>query len=143
MAALQRSKGVEVFWAVHKFVLQLTGGRIGGRVVGMPVLMLTTKGRKSGQPRTSPLTYLEDGESLVVMASCLGQEKHPAWYLNLVADPHVDVEIRGTIRSMMARTAEGDERSRLWQAACSANSDYQEYQERTAREIPVVVLDPV
>lgn len=139
--ALKRNKLIEVFWKVHPALVRLSGGRIGGNVVGMPVLLLNTTGRKSGANRSCALTYLPVGENFAVFASCLGEEKHPAWWLNLEAKPDVDVEIGGERIAVRAREAEGDERQRLWAEVVTVNPDYAEYQQRTQRRIPVVVLE--
>ena len=141
MAALKRNKAVELFWKIHPALLRLSGGRIGARVVGMPVLLLTTKGRKSGQPRTCALTYLAKDDAHVVIASCLGEPRHPAWWLNLEASPDAEIEIAGRKQAVRARRATGEERERLWNEVVSVNADYAEYQKRTTREIPVVVLE--
>jgi deazaflavin-dependent oxidoreductase (nitroreductase family) len=140
--AIRRNKLTEVFWRVHRFLYRVSGGRVGGRVVGMPVLMLTTKGRKSGEPRTSVLTYLPKGRSAVVFASNAGEPKHPAWWLNLVADPRAQVQIGSEIAPMIAREAEGEERRQLWDELLRVNDSYAEYERRTTRRIPVVVLEP-
>lgn len=140
--AIRRNKLVEVIWRVHRFVYRLSGGRIGGSAVGLPVLMLTTRGRKSGEPRTSVLTYLPKGRSAVVFASNAGEPKHPAWWLNLVADPHAQVQIGRTVTPMTAREADGAERQRLWEELLRASPSYAEYEQRTTRRIPVVVLEP-
>ncbi|RMF24973.1 MAG: nitroreductase family deazaflavin-dependent oxidoreductase [Deltaproteobacteria bacterium] len=143
MPALKRSKAVELFWKAHRWVYEKTGGKIGAKVVGMPVLLLTTTGRKSGRPRTVALTYFEDDGRFVVIASYLGEPRHPSWWLNLTADPHATVQIGGRTIAVRAREAEGEERDRLWRRAVELMADYAVYQERTSRRIPVVVLEPV
>ncbi|MDQ3385553.1 MAG: nitroreductase family deazaflavin-dependent oxidoreductase [Actinomycetota bacterium] len=125
----------------HTTIYKLSGGKLGDRLVGMPVLFLTTTGRRSGEPRTTPLTYLEDGDDLVIVASYGGEEKHPAWYLNLTADPAVGVERHGLTEARGARTATAEERAVLWPRAVAAYSGYAGYQRRTAREIPMVILE--
>ncbi len=143
MPALKRSKAVELFWKAHRWVYEKTGGKIGAKVVGMPVLLLTTTGRKSGRPRTVALTYFEDDGRFVVIASYLGEPRHPSWWLNLTANPHATVQIGGRTIAVRAREAEGEERDRLWRRAVELMADYAVYQERTSRRIPVVVLEPV
>jgi len=142
-SAIRRNKVTEAIWVAHRFLYRVSGGRIGGRAVGLPVLMLTTKGRKSGEPRTSVLTYLPQGRSAVVFASNAGEPKHPAWWLNLVADPHAQAQIGRQVTAMIAREADGEERRRLWDELVRASPSYAEYERRTTRRIPVVVLDPV
>jgi len=109
----------------------------------LPTLLLTTTGRRSGKARTMPLIYGESGGSYVIVASKGGAPQHPAWYLNLDAAPEVDVQV-GTKRfTAKARTASGEERQRLWQQMAEIYPPYFDYQMKTDREIPVVVLDPV
>src|SRR3954468_8028338 len=101
--------------AANNWVYRLSGGRIGGRFPGgAPLLLLTTIGRKSGQPRTTPLIYLADGEDRVIVASKAGMDQHPLWYTNLVANADVEVEIGSERRPMRARTATAEEKARLW-----------------------------
>jgi deazaflavin-dependent oxidoreductase (nitroreductase family) len=141
MAAAKRSVFVELFWKLHLAVYRLTGGRVGGALMGLPVLLLTTRGRKSGEPRTSPLMYLPRGDDFVVIASYLGEPRHPSWYLNLEATPNAEVQIGSTRHRVHARVAEGAEREELWRAVTAKTPDYEEYQSRTTRRIPVVVLE--
>jgi len=141
MAALTRSPAVEFFWKFHRALYKWTNGFFGGRTIGMPVLLLTTTGRRSRQPRTTPLTYLDHDDAFVVFASCLGEPKHPAWWLNLQATPAATVQIGGQRISVRAREAEGAERETLWSRVVAVAPDYDEYKRRTSRRIPVVVLD--
>jgi deazaflavin-dependent oxidoreductase (nitroreductase family) len=133
----------KVFTEAHRAVYDLSKGKLGGKVAGMPVLKLTTVGRKSGDRRTTMLTspLLED-DDVILIASFGGDDRNPAWYLNLVADPDVEIEIDGSKRLMRARVADGAERTRLWDAATAAHENYADYQRKTDREIPVVVLSP-
>ena len=143
MPAVRRTKAMELFWKAHRFLYRVSGGRIGGRVVGMPVLMLTTTGRKSGEPRTNVLTYVPKGRAAVVFASNAGEPRHPAWWLNLAADPHATVQRGQEVMPVVAREAEGEERARLWDEVVRTEAGYAVYAERTTRRIPVVVLEPV
>lgn len=120
-----------------------SGGRLGSKFGGAPVCLLTTTGRTSGEPRTMPLLYLRDGDDIVVVASKGGFSAHPQWYLNLLADPAVTIEIGRDRRKMTARVADADERAALWPKLVGMYSAYDEYQQRTEREIPVVVCSPV
>jgi deazaflavin-dependent oxidoreductase (nitroreductase family) len=104
-------------------------------------LLLTTKGRKSGKPRTKPLVYDEDGDRYVIVASKGGAPKHPDWYRNLEKDPNVELQVLDDVFPARARTAEGEERERLWQLVNRQWPDYESYQKKTDREIPVVVLE--
>ena len=126
----------------HVALYKASGGRIGGRIKGMPVLFLITTGRRSGKRRTVPLLYIRDGEAIVVVASNGGSGYVPAWWLNLRASPEAEVEIgRGRTR-IRAREASPAEHARLWPEFTSRVSAYAEYANRTAREIPVVMLEP-
>jgi deazaflavin-dependent oxidoreductase (nitroreductase family) len=127
---------------LHAGVFRLTGGAIGRRLVDNDMLLLTTSGRNTGRPHTVPLLYLRDGGAFVVFASWGGRDRHPEWYLNLVADPHATVRTEGGVHDVSARTAGGEERFRWWAVAQRAYSGYTTYQSRTDREIPVVILHP-
>jgi deazaflavin-dependent oxidoreductase (nitroreductase family) len=110
----------------------------------LPTLLLTTKGRKSGEPRALPLIYGESGDGYVVIASKGGLPSHPVWYLNLEAEPECQLMVGPKAVSARARIAEGEERTRLWEQMAKIYPPYDEYQERAGtRTIPVVVLDPV
>ena len=108
---------------------------------GTTTLLLTTTGRKSGTQYTTPLIYTFDGGNPVIVASQGGTPDNPDWYLNLVANPHVDVQIKGEKFHAHPHTAEGEERERLWKQMAAVWPDYDEYQKKTDREIPVVVLE--
>ena len=111
--------------------------------ITVPALLLTTTGRKSGERFIFPLFYGSDGDSYIVVASKGGAPEHPGWYRNLLADPEVEVQVGTKKLKARARTATGDERARLWQKALQFWPPYADYQQKTTREIPVVVLDPV
>jgi F420H(2)-dependent quinone reductase len=126
----------------HNSLYRASGGRIGGRMMGMPVLLLVTKGRRSGKPRTTPLLYLRHGDAIVVVASNGGSDYIPAWWLNLRSNPDAEIEIGPERRLVSARKASPDERASLWPEFTSRFSGYAKYAARTAREIPVVILEP-
>ena len=127
----------------HRFVFDISKGKVAGTTGGMPVVKLTTIGRKSGKPRTTMLTApLEEDDKVVLVASYGGDDRDPMWFSNLVANPDVDVLIGGSQRKMHARVAEGDERTRLWEALTAEHANYAGYQRKTSRQIPVVVLEP-
>lgn len=128
---------------VHGAVLRGSGGRLGWRLFGMPVVELTTVGRRSGRPRTSLLTSpIRTDDGLVVVASRGGDDRHPAWFLNLRADPEVIVRSgRAPARPMRARVVPDEESDRLWQRIAEHKPHYLRYQERTDRRIPLVVLE--
>ena len=119
-----------------------TGGAVGHDwKEGSTVLLLTTTGRRSGKPRTTPLIYARDGDRYVIVASKGGAPEHPGWYRNLNKDPEVELQVRDQVFPARARTAAGDERERLWRKVNEVWPHYAEYAQRTDREIPVVVLE--
>jgi deazaflavin-dependent oxidoreductase (nitroreductase family) len=120
-----------------------TGGEEGHDWNGVPTLLLTTKGRKSGKLRRTALIYGQSGDSYVVVASKGGDANHPAWYLNLTENPEVAVQVGADDFVATARTADESEKPALWQLMCGIWPAYEEYQTKTDRPIPVVVLDPV
>ena len=132
-------------WATkaHASLFRATNGRIGGRMVGSPVLLLVTTGRKSGLQRTTPLLYLQDGSRQVIVASNGGAAKHPVWWLNLRANPEATVEVAGRKTRVRATEARGEEKARLWKRLVEMYPNYESYQRKTDREIPVILLDPV
>lgn len=127
----------------HVLAYRATGGLIGGSWGRMPILLLTTTGRRTGERRTVPVQYLRDGESFVVVATNDGAERHPAWYLNLMADPRGSAEVGRERRDITARVAAGDERAALWRRLAEMYPNYERDQGRTQRELPVVILEPV
>lgn len=118
-----------------------TGGRKGKRWRGVDTLLLTTRGRRTGTLRRSALIYGVDGGNYVVVASKGGSPRHPSWYLNLCDDPEVMVQVGADVMMGKARTASGEERERLWKQMSSIWPAYDDYQERTSRRIPVVVIE--
>jgi len=120
-----------------------TGGREGGELEGKPCVILWTRGRHTGAVRKSPLMRVRDGDRYAVVASLGGAPKHPVWYLNLLADPRVSLQDGDELRDYVARPAAGAERRQWWSKATEAWPDYDTYQARTEREIPVVILEPV
>lgn len=134
-------RGVNV---VHRRLVRWSGGRVGGRLKGMPVLQLTTTGRRSGEPRTVMLTSpLQHDGAYVVVGSRGGDDVHPAWYLNLRAEPAVTVQVGGgPATPMRARVLEGDERAATWAEVTERYPHYAGYQRRTERQIPLVALEP-
>ena len=135
---------LRVFGAIHVFLYQLTGGRIGGTFTGYgsPVLLLKARGRKSGQERTTPLIYGRDGDDLVIIASKAGDPRHPAWWLNLRANPDARVQVGGDVIKVHAEEVDGPDRERLWKLMTDIYAPYDDYQKKTTRRIPVVRLRP-
>jgi deazaflavin-dependent oxidoreductase (nitroreductase family) len=120
-----------------------TDGEVGAIWNGAPALLLTTTGRRTGQPTTTPLIYGRDGDAYVLVASQGGAPDHPGWYRNLVRTPEVELQVRADHVRGRARTASGEERERLWRAMAEIWPPYDTYATRTDREIPVVVVEPV
>ena len=119
------------------------GGKVSGQFAGAPMILITTKGAKSGQERTTPLVYTRDGDNYVIIASKGGAPTHPAWYHNLVANPEATAEVGTEKFRVRARVAQGEERQRLYDAQAALMPNFAEYQKKTTRQIPVVVLEPI
>ncbi|CAG7592086.1 MULTISPECIES: nitroreductase family deazaflavin-dependent oxidoreductase [Rhodococcus] len=156
--AAARPPGLDSKWTVsfikwmskiNVLLYRRTGGRLGSKwrvgsafPRGLPVCLLTTTGRKSGEPRISPLLFLEDGDRIILVASQGGLPKHPMWYLNLRANSEVTVQVKSRVRPMTAHVADPEERARLWPRLVDMYPDFDNYQAWTDRTIPVVVCDP-
>src|SRR5918995_7266501 len=128
---------------VHAGVYRATNGKLFGRMGKSPILLLNTVGRKSGKKRTTPLLYVMDGDDFVVIASKGGAATHPAWYLNLRANPEATVEIGDREVQVEAEVADPEEKTRLWQKMVEMYPAYDDYQRKTEREIPLLLLRPV
>jgi deazaflavin-dependent oxidoreductase (nitroreductase family) len=126
---------------LHRSLYRASGGRIGGRRGNVPILLLTTSGRKTGKRRTVPLQYLAQGETLIVVASNGGSPKHPGWFFNLQAQPRAEVQIGREHTTVQAHQATAEERENLWPKVVELSSGYDDYQRHTTREIPLVILD--
>ncbi|MCT1641589.1 nitroreductase family deazaflavin-dependent oxidoreductase [Dietzia cinnamea] len=134
---------------VNTWAYRVSGGRLGGswRVgsalrAPVPVCLLTTTGRKSGEPRTVPLLHFPDGDRVLLVASQGGLPKHPQWYLNVLADPAVTVQVGRRSRAMTAREATSAERDELWPRLVERYADFADYQANTSRVIPVIICEP-
>lgn len=131
----------------HRFIYKLSGGRIGSRITDdegdSPILLLTTTGRRSGKPRTHPLLYIEADDGYVVVASNAGADEHPAWFLNIEAEPEATVQIGKVRERVIAHVASAEEREKLWPKLIEMYSGYDVYQADTERALPVVVLNHV
>jgi deazaflavin-dependent oxidoreductase (nitroreductase family) len=136
------ASGLRAVGKLNVPLYRATRGRLFGRIGRAPVLLITTTGRRSGEPRTAPILYLADGPRLVVIGSNAGNERPPAWALNLLANPDAEVQIRGERRRVRARVAEGEERAELWRRMNDQYDGFDGYRERTARDIRLFVLDP-
>lgn len=124
------------------WLLKISKGKIGNSFLGVPVLLMTTTGRKSGQPRTHPLYYLRNGERVILVASNAGTESDPAWLLNMLADPGVTVDVGGVQRKMLGRVATAEEKTELWPELTSLFPSWQMMEDRSARSFKVVILEP-
>ena len=133
--------GVWRAWGrLHTGIYHATGGRLGGSMAGLPHLLLTTTGRKSGQERTVALSYMPDGEHFVLVASNGGSDRHPAWWLNLRDCNRASAQVGSVCHAVVAERAEGEEYQRLWPLLKAFNPFYVQYEQITDRAIPVVVL---
>ena len=143
---LLKRVGESTFWhrtgRIHTWLYRATGGRIGHRAGHLSNLLLTTTGRKSGTPRTVPLTYMADGERWVLVASNGGADRDPAWWRNLERNPRATIQVGARTVPVLAHRADAAERARLWPHLKAMNAFYAAYEQITAREIPVVILQP-
>ena len=146
MRPLLKILGESGFWRrtgkIHAWIYRTTGGRIGHTAGSLRNLLLTTRGRKSREERTVPLTYMADGERYVLVASNGGSDRHPAWWLNLLSEPRATIQVGPRTLAVVARRAEGADRARLWPALKQMNPFYAQYERITDRDIPVVILEP-
>lgn len=128
---------------IHRVLFNATGGFVGGKLLGMLVVDLKTTGAKSGKTRSSMLTSpVQEGDKIVLVASRGGDPQHPGWYHNIKANPDVEVRMRGGTKKMRARVASPDEKQRLWPEVVGKYKGYGQYQTRTTRDIPLVILEP-
>jgi deazaflavin-dependent oxidoreductase (nitroreductase family) len=132
---------IKTLSAIHREVYRASGGRLGHRIAGMPVLLLTTVGRRSGRPRTVPLTYFEEDGAIVLVASYGGRPHNPDWFENLVAAGEAEVTRSRDTRRLHARSATTEERAHLWPRIVATYDGYAKYQAKTSREIPLAILD--
>ena len=142
---MKRTWLVEQFWKWHPRIYRWSGGRLLGHLTGMDVLLLETRGARSGATRATCLTFFAPSErpdAFVVIGSFLGEPRHPAWVHNLRAHPEATVQVGARRLRVRAREAQGEERARLWSELVSVQPDYRQYEGRTDRVIPVVVLEP-
>jgi F420H(2)-dependent quinone reductase len=134
---------LKVMLPVMAFLYRSTGGFIGGKVQGLPVLLLTTTGRKSGKPRTVPLGYLRDGSTYVIIASYGGMPRNPAWFFNLQSHPEATIQAKKVQVQVRAELANPEKKRELWAHLLEVAPGYANYQKRTSRDIPMVILHPV
>ena len=132
----------KLFLAFHVGIYRLSGGKLGGSMGGSRVLLLTTTGRKSGKVHTIPLGCFDHKDGYVIVASNGGQPTHPAWYHNLKSNPRVTVQVLDKVLSVTAEVLSGEARAQAWQRVIATAPSYANYEKRTTREIPVVLLRP-
>lgn len=137
-----RDRAAQTLSTLHTWVYRFSGGRIGRRLINNDMLLLTTRGRRTGRSHTVPLLYLRDGEDLVVIASWGGRPRHPHWYANLETHPHASVQVQRRRWDVVAAPMKEAERQRWWPRIVEAHHGYSAYQARTDRHIPVVRLRP-
>jgi F420H(2)-dependent quinone reductase len=132
-----------VVLGIYAFLYRLTGGKFGGKVQGLQVLLLTTTGRKSGKHRTTPLGYFEDDGGYVIIGSNAGYDTHPAWFHNLRSNPRATIQIGDKQFEVNAEIAGSDKRSQLWARLIELAPAYANYAKKTSRQIPLITLRPV
>jgi len=132
----------QLFIALAVFFYQVSAGRIGGRMMGGDVLVLTSTGRKTGKQRTLPLIYIMDGSSYVLTASMGGAPKSPSWFFNLRDNPHAVIQVKDKRINVVAEVASGEKKRELWAQLVAAMPFYEKYQQKTTREIPMLILHP-
>lgn len=142
MPAVRLAPMLRVMWKLHRFVLRVSGGRVGSRMGSMKVLLLETTGHTSGLPRTVGLSHLEQNGRYFVVGSYAGEDRDPAWAKNLHAQPKATVTVAGRSLPVIARRLEGEERAAMYARFVEADASYGEYVQRTSREIPVFGLRP-
>jgi F420H(2)-dependent quinone reductase len=131
------------FMALQVYVYRRSGGKRMGRVRGMPVLILTTVGRKTGKKRVNPVVYMRDGTNYVVVAANNGADEHPAWFLNLKGNPRITIEVDDKALPVIAHQATADDQARLWPQLVEKGPFFEGYKKKAKRDIPIVILEPV
>ncbi|MCL4395014.1 MAG: nitroreductase family deazaflavin-dependent oxidoreductase [Chloroflexi bacterium] len=134
---------IKLFIEFNKSLYRLSGGRLGSRMGGQSVLLLRTVGRKSGKERVTPLSYYRDEDDYLVVASNWGKEMEPAWFLNLLRQPKVSIQVKDRVLQVEAHPAGDGEYPRLWALVSARNPQYSKYQQGLKRRIPIVVLRPL
>jgi F420H(2)-dependent quinone reductase len=137
------NKIIQLSMAVHVFLYRKTGGKFGAHFGGMDVLLLDSKGRKTGKTRTTPLAYFEHDGLWVITASNAGKERHPGWYYNLKHEPRVFIQIQNQSHLVCAKQADESARAQLWPLLIQKYPNFNSYQQKTAREIPMFLLEPL
>ncbi len=136
------SRWIKLFTSAHIFIYRVTNGWVGSQLGRQSMLLLTTKGRKSGKTYTTSLSYYRDGERYLIAGSNWGKESQPDWYYNLLKQPRTTIQVRSSMIAVEAKPAQDDEYQRLWQLVTAKNGQFSSYQEAMERRIPIVVLTP-
>ena len=135
---------MQFFMWIHVTLYRLSKGSMGGHMAGGDVLLLTTTGRKSGVTRTTPLMYVKDGENYLISASAAGAPKHPGWYYNVAKGSHpVQIQVDDKVMNVEVEEAQGEQRDKLYQRLIEMSSRFADYETKTSRTIPVLILKPV
>ena len=143
MASPLQNRLFKIFTGLHVFLYHTSGGKIWGSMNGNPVLMLTTTGRKSGLPRTTPVMYVHKDNEYLIAASAGGADQNPTWFSNINSKPEATIEINGRKTKVKAVITSGDERDKLYENFKALGSNFIEYEKKTTRKIPVVRLQPI
>ena len=128
---------------LHVVIYRMSGGKFANEIANMPILLITTVGRKSGKPHTNPVVYLQDGQDYLVTASVAGKDWHPSWYFNLQNRPQATIKVGAKTFDVKATIITGDERTRLYEKFKAASSNFEKYEKATSRVIPVIRLTPI
>jgi F420H(2)-dependent quinone reductase len=132
-----------IFTRLNVFVYQVSHGHLGSQLGRQSILLLHTVGRRSGKKRITSLSYYRDGNNYLLVGSNWGKETHPAWFYNLMGQPHATIQVRQNTITVLARQAQGEEYQRLWQQVTNQNQQYVEYQSKIKRRLPIVILTPI
>ena len=135
--------GLKLFTAFHVFLYKLTAGRLFNRIGGGEICIVKMTGAKSGQPREFPLMYVPYRNGIVLVASLAGAPNHPVWYHNLIKYPRFEIAVGSETKKLIARIASKEEKAEVWPLCCKVYPDFQLYQDRTERDIPVFICEPV
>lgn len=133
---------MKLFIGIHILMYKLSGGRLGSKMRGFEVLLLTTKGRKSGKERTVPLGFFREGDKMMIVGSNGGQDRHPGWYFNIKSNPTVTIQVEDKVLTAQAEEVSEAEYDQLWDKLVSEAPAYEAYREKTSRKIPLVLLNP-
>jgi deazaflavin-dependent oxidoreductase (nitroreductase family) len=143
MASASLKRIMRVANGLHVALYRMSGGKFANRIAGLPILLITTFGRKSGRPHANPIVYIQEGQDYLVSASNGGADWHPGWYLNLNNRPEAKIQVGNRVFNVKSTITDGDERTRLYEKFKAASSNFVKYEKGTSRIIPVIRLIPV